>query len=137
MSREGYTVRVGDIDPALVHRWLASDSYWAADRPLERVARSLANSLVHVLVDPAGEPVGLARAVTDHTTFAWLCDVYLLPAHRGRGLGRWLVDGLLRALREAGVGRVMLATRDAHGLYAQLGFTGLVEPYIWMELAGR
>ena len=128
-----YRIQVGGIDPALVHHWLSTDSYWAAQRSLEQVVDSLAQSLVHVLVSPAGEPVGLARAVTDHSTFAWICDVYVLPAHRGRGLGSRLVGGLVAELRAAGVGKLMLATRDAHGVYAKLGFTAPAHPEMLME----
>lgn len=133
----GYRIRLGDIDPELVHRWLSTDSYWAADRPFDKVLRSLANSLVYVLVSPAGEAVGLARAITDEATFGWLCDVYVDRAHRGRGLGTWLVGELARELRERGVGRLTLATRDAHGVYAKLGFTPLAAPEMWMERRDR
>ena len=79
--------------------------------------------------------MAFARAVTDGATFAWLCDVYVDPAERGRGLGTWLADRARRPhLLEIGVPRVLLATWDAHGVYAKAGFTPLARPERWMEL---
>lgn len=133
----GYQVRVGGLDADLVHHWLSTDAYWAKDRSLDRVTLSLANSVVYGLFSPAGEPVGLARAVTDHATYAWLCDVYVDPAHRGHGLGTWLVGVLCQALLDEGVPRMLLATRDAHGVYAKLGFVPLPEPSMYMQIDRR
>jgi predicted GNAT family acetyltransferase len=130
----GYQVRVGGVDAELVHHWLSTDSYWAKGRDLERVALSLANSTVYGLFSPAGEAVGLARAVTDHATHAWICDVYVDRAHRGRGLGTWLVGVLSQALLDEGVPRLLLATRDAHGVYAKLGYQQLPEPDRFMQV---
>jgi ribosomal protein S18 acetylase RimI-like enzyme len=70
---------------------------------------------------PEGQ-VGLARVITDETTFAYLCDVYVLPEHRGRGLGRWLMECVMGSPRLQGLRRWLLVTRDAHGLYRGLGF---------------
>jgi predicted GNAT family acetyltransferase len=133
----GYQLRLGGLDADLVHRWLATDSYWARGRDRGQVATSLANSLVYALFSPDDEPVGMARAVTDHATHAWICDVYVLPAHRGRGLGTWLVDVLRRDLLAAGIPRLLLATKDAHGVYARLGFVPLPEPNRFMQIDDR
>ena len=77
------------LDPSAVHAYLSA-SYWADGIPLDVVGKSLAASLCFGLYAPAGQ-IGLVRVITDHATFAYLCDVYVLPAHQGRGLGRWLL----------------------------------------------
>lgn len=130
---DGYRIRADGIDPDLVHHWLSTDSYWAAGRSHERVTASLTNSLVYGVFNPAGLQVGVARAVTDHATFAWICDVYVDRAHRGRGLGTWLVGELTRGLLDSGVPRLLLATLDAHAVYAKSGFVPLGAPERWME----
>ena len=73
------------------------------------------------------------RIVTDYATFAWLCDVFVLPAHRGAGLGKALIQVVINHPTLQGLRRLALATRDAHGLYAQFGFTPLADPRIHME----
>jgi len=73
--------------------------------------------------------------VSDYATFAWLCDVYVLERHQGRGLGKWLLATVVSHPELQGLRRFMLATRDAHGLYAQYGFVPLVAPERWMERA--
>ena len=80
-----------------------------------------------------GEQVAIARAVTDGATFAWVCDVYVAPDARGIGIGSWMVDELVKLLEAEGILRVVLATRDAHEVYARLGFEPLANPSTWME----
>ncbi len=80
--------------------------------------------------------MAVARVVTDRVTFAWLCDVYVDRAERGRGLGTWLAGGVRDHLAELGVRRILLATADAHGVYAKVGFAP-VEPDHWMQLDQR
>jgi len=116
-----------------VHRWLSTQAYWALGRSRETVVRSLAASTV-LGAYAEGRLVGLARAVTDGATFAWVCDVYVDTAHRRRGIGSALVRELVARLQAGGVYRVLLATRDAHEVYRRLGFTELVEPGAWMQL---
>lgn len=77
----------------------------------------------------------MARIITDHATFAYVCDVYVLPHHRGQGLGRWLMECVLRSPQLQGLRRWMLVTRDAHGLYQQVGFRPLATPTRVMEIA--
>ena len=134
---DGYSIAAEGIDGDLVHHWIATDSYWALGRAADRMATALANSLTYGLFSPSGALVGVARAVTDQATFAWICDVYVDRAHRGLGLGTWLVGRLTRDLTDAGITRVMLATRDAHGVYAKIGFTPLAAPERWMEIDRR
>jgi predicted GNAT family acetyltransferase len=87
--------------------------------------------------DGDGGQVGFARAVTDGSTFGWICDVYVERAVRGRGLGRAMVAALRDDLVDLGVPRLILATRDAHGVYAALGFTPVADAEQWMELDTR
>lgn len=122
------------LDLDLIERWLAVESYWAAGRPREQIERSLANSLVYGIYTAAGRQIGLLRVVTDHATFAWLCDVYIDPDFRGRGLAQWAVAHLRDELQAKGVYRIILATQDAHGVYAKVGFQPLSEPERMMAL---
>jgi GNAT superfamily N-acetyltransferase len=122
------------LDVGLVHEWLSTDAYWALGRSRDTMDRSVAGSLVYGVYRPGdGRQVAFARVVTDSATFAWLCDVYVDRAERGRGLGTWMVGAVRDHLAGLGVRRVLLATDDAHGVYARLGFTPLAEPGRWME----
>jgi GNAT superfamily N-acetyltransferase len=128
-------------DPALldldrVCAWLAS-SYWANDRPRELVQRSLAGSINYGVYAPDGTQLALTRVITDRATFAWLCDVVVDEQWRGRGIGTWLVGAVVDELRELDIFRVVLTTRDAHGVYAALGFEPLRVPQTWMEIDVR
>jgi GNAT superfamily N-acetyltransferase len=123
------------IDIDRVHRWLSTESYWARHRPREVVARSISRSAVYGIYRPGDRvQVAFARAVTDEATFAWLCDVFVTQTERGHGLGTWLVSSIRDDLATRGVPRILLATADAHGVYAKLGFTALAEPSQWMAL---
>lgn len=120
------------LDLAVVHGFLA-ESYWAKGIPLETVRRSIRNSLCFGLYE-AGHQIGFARVVSDRATFAYLADVFVLESHRGRGLGKLLMDAVVAHPDLQGLRRWMLATRDAHGLYAQFGFTPLLSPERFMQL---
>jgi GNAT superfamily N-acetyltransferase len=129
----------GRIDLDVVHGFLTT-SYWAEGVPRDVVARSVANSLVLGLYHGGGEvgqgaQVGLTRVVTDRATFAWVADVFVLPGHRGRGLAHWMIETLLAHPDVAGMRRFMLATSDAHQVYADCGFTPLADPGRFMEIA--
>lgn len=109
-------------------------SYWAAERPRERIARTLETSLCFIVIDQREErAVAFARVVTDYADFAWLCDVFVEPDARGNGLGKWLVESVLAHPELQGLRRMILATSSAHGLYERYGFTALAKPEIWME----
>lgn len=120
-----------DLD--IIHPTLA-ETYWSPGVPREVVVRGCANAICAIARDQGGALVGFARVVSDRATFAWLCDVFVLPEAQGRGVAR----GLVRALREhpelQGLRRWLLATRDAHGVYAPLGFAPLAQPDRWMEI---
>jgi len=109
------------LDLDLIHRWLSEDAYWARGRSREVVAKAVASSL-NFGAHQGDRLVGYARVVTDQATYAWICDVYVDPAHRGAGIGRTLVAAVDEALTKLEVKRAMLATEDAHGLYADFGF---------------
>ena len=110
------------LDVDAIHAYLTR-SYWSPGIPREIVARAVRHSLCFGVYERAtGRQVGFTRVVTDHATFAYLCDVYVLEEHRGHGLGKALVRAALAHPALSGARRVMLATRDAHGLYRQNGF---------------
>jgi GNAT superfamily N-acetyltransferase len=118
-----------DVDA--IHAFLTR-AYWCENIPREIVARAVTHSLCFGLFDGAAQ-VGLARVVTDYATFAYLCDVYVLESHRGRGLGKWLIECVMAHPQLQGLRRFNLATRDAHSLYAQFGFQPLRQPDVHME----
>jgi N-acetylglutamate synthase-like GNAT family acetyltransferase len=122
------------LDLDAIHAFL-NTSYWAQGIPHETVTRSVKNSLCLGAYTEAGEQVGLARVISDYATFAWLADVYILDAHRGRGLSKILVRATVSHPKLQGLRRFQLATLDAHGLYAQFGFTPLANPMRYMEKA--
>lgn len=117
-----------------IHAYLTR-SYWAAGIPRAIVAQSVANSLCLGIYAPPEhrEQVGLVRVITDFTTFAYLCDVYVLEPHRGRGLSKAAMDLLMSHPRLQGLRRMQLVTQDAHGLYARYGFNVVAEPARHME----
>lgn len=111
----------GRVDLDSVHRYLSGESYWAAGRSRETVERLVAEAARVVGIYRAGEQVGFARAVSDGVAVAYLADVFVLPEHQGRGLGKELVAEMVERGPFAHV-RWLLHTRDAHALYEQLGF---------------
>jgi GNAT superfamily N-acetyltransferase len=122
------------LDVHLIHGYLSRSSYWAAGRSLAVVRTSIEHSLCFGVY--AGvQQVGFARIVTDYATFAWLCDVFILESHRGRGLGKWLVECVVAHPELKDLGIFLLATRDAHELYRHCGgFEALPAPGKWMIL---
>jgi GNAT superfamily N-acetyltransferase len=132
---DGYEISTDPerIDAGRVHRWLSTDAYWALGRPREKQDRAIAGSLNFGVYDTAsGEQVAYARVITDRATFAWLCDVYVDPSVRGKGVGTALVGAVREELRPYGLRRVLLATHDAHAVYEKLGFAPLERPDQWM-----
>ena|ERR1041385_1096812 len=119
-----------DVDA--IHAFLRR-AYWCENIPREAVERAVRNSLCFGLFDGKAQ-VGLARVVTDYATFAYLCDVYVLESHRGRGFGQWLIECVMAHPVVPGLRRFNLATRDAHELYASFGFKALAHPERFMEL---
>lgn len=120
------------IDFVAVHAFLTR-AYWSTGTSMEIVRRAAANSLCFGVYRD-DEQVGFARAITDRTTFAYLADVYVLEAHRGKGLGKRLIEFVLAHSDLQNLRRFMLVTRDAGGLYAPFGFQPPVEPSGIMQI---
>lgn len=110
------------LDVGLVHRWLSEESHWARGVPRAVIERALENSLNFAAYDDGGQQVGFARIVKDKATFAWLADVFVIDAHRGKGVSRLLMQAIVDHPDLQGLRRWLLATRDAHGLYEKFGF---------------
>jgi GNAT superfamily N-acetyltransferase len=136
MTQEGYAIS-GDKKLISIDRVceLLAQSYWAQQRSREAVERSIENSLCWGVYFK-GEQVGFARAVTDCATIYWLCDVIIDEKHRGKGLGKALVDCAVNSKELAGL-RGILATKDAHGLYGQYGFESVEGRFMVRMADGR
>lgn len=122
------------LDMDMVHRFLSQEAYWSRGIPRATVEQAVAESLCfggHL--DGVGQ-VAFARVVTDGATFGYLADVFVLPAYRGRGFGKQVVDAVMAHPQLQGLRRFMLATSDAHGLYAAHGFAAPAWPQTLMEI---
>ena len=141
-ERDAYRVSTDrellDID--LIHHYLSLESYWARGIPRAIVEKSVRNALCFGLfyhesqVSFQESQVGFARVTTDYATFAYLGDVFVLEAHRGNGLGKWLIACVTSHPELQNLRRWMLATADAHALYTKYNFTSLAKPEKFMEL---
>lgn len=120
------------LDRTLIHEFLSGESYWATGVPRAVIERAIEHSLCFG-VYREGTQVAFARVVTDRATFAYLADVFVQPANRGAGIGKWMLGAILRHPDLQGLRRFILATRDAHGLYARFGFTPLANPARLLE----
>ena len=134
MTADGYEVRteLADMDFDRIHPWLSTDAYWAMGRTRDNIETAARHSLNFGVFTTDGQQVAYARVLTDHANFGWLADVYVDRDHRGRGLGKQLVDVVMDHLEPLGLSRVLLATRDAHGVYERVGFEPLPQPGIFM-----
>ncbi|MEJ2882087.1 GNAT family N-acetyltransferase [Pedobacter sp. GR22-6] len=115
------------IDPIRIHHYLSTQSYWAQGIPFETVKRSIDNSLCFGIYKEEKQ-IGFARWITDKATFGYLADVYIEEPFRGMGLSKKLMSLMLFHADLQGLRRYMLATQDAHGLYAQFGFKPIEHP---------
>jgi len=137
-----YEVREGEVlvscdrsklDLNRIHAFLTR-SYWSEGVSRETVERSIENSIPFGVLC-GGEQVGFARVISDRASYAYLADVYIEEAYRGRGLSKLLMRAVMAHPELQGLRRWILGTRDAHGLYRQFGFTELQRPERWMEKA--
>jgi GNAT superfamily N-acetyltransferase len=131
----GYTITSDklQLQPEAVHQWLSTESYWAKGIPYERVARAIEHSFcVGALWE--GRQVGFARLITDYASFGYLADVYVEEAHRRKGLAKAICKAIIEQDWAKELRRVMLATRDAHEVYAALGFSVTERPERLMEI---
>jgi GNAT superfamily N-acetyltransferase len=121
------------LDVQLIHRFLSEESYWAKGVPLSVTRRAIESSLCFGLFQ-SGAQVGFARVITDYATFGYLCDVFVLESHRGKGLSRILMEHVMAHPGLATLRRMVLVTGDAHFLYEKVGFRRLAKPERYMEL---
>jgi GNAT superfamily N-acetyltransferase len=123
-----------DIDFAAVHGFLSREAYWCRGVPEATLRKAIAHSLCFSALADDGAQLGFARVVTDRATFAYLCDVFVVSAARGAGVGKALVEAVLAHPDLQGLRRFALATADAHALYAQYGFAPLADATRFMEI---
>ena len=121
------------LQPQVIHDYLCNQSYWAKGIPMETVLKSIENSITFGVYDQKKQ-IGFARVTSDKSTFAYLADVFILETYRGQGLSKWLMENILNHPDLQGLRRWVLATKDAHGLYAQYGFTTLDTPQNFMQI---
>lgn len=124
------------LDTELIHRYLSEESYWAKGIPREIVERSIENSLCFGAFE-GDRQIGFARAVTDYATFAYIADVFVLDAYRGRGVSKEILRAIMEHPALQTLRRWSLVTRDAHALYRQFGFTDLASPERYMEMVRK
>ncbi len=120
------------IDFNAVYRYLDEESYWAGGIPVGTLQRAIENSICFGIYQGAAQ-AGFARVVTDKATFAYICDVFVLPEYRRQGLSKWLMQTIVEHPELQGLRRWSLATADAQGLYSQFGFEQISKPERWME----
>lgn len=127
--KDNYTISTDKttLSPEYIHQYLSEQSYWAKEIPLQTVKKSIEGSICFG-VYKGTKMAGFARVITDNATFGYLADVFIDENHRGQGLSKWLMEVILSHPDLQGLRRFMLATRDAHGLYRQFGFTELANP---------
>ncbi|MEV8130464.1 GNAT family N-acetyltransferase [Pseudarthrobacter oxydans] len=128
-ERYFFSAETHRVDRARVHQWLSEQSYWAQGRAREKQDAAMDASRNYGVYDiGSGEQVAYGRVVTDGVTFGGLCDVFVATEARGQGIGKMLAAGVVADLEPLDLKRILLSTGDAHGLYAQYGFTELTEP---------
>ena len=116
----------------MIHQYLTQEAYWTTGRTRGMTEKTIEHSLCFGVYHQ-DQQIGFARVITDYTIFAYLCDVFILDAYQGQGLGKWLTETILKVLDQEGVRWTMLATRDAHELYEDYGgFQKLYLPEKWM-----
>jgi GNAT superfamily N-acetyltransferase len=132
--KKGYTISTDKtlLDFEVIYKYLSEESYWAKGILAERLKNAIEGSMCFG-VYKGNTIAGFTRVITDKATFAYLCDVFILPGYRGIGLSKWLMQTIVEHPELQGLRRWSLATADAHGLYSQFGFTQLSRPENWME----
>ncbi len=122
-----------ELDLNVIHQFI-STSYWAQGIPKSTLEKAVLNSFCFGVFENSGSQIGFARLITDKATFAYLADVFILESYRGIGLSKWLVKTIVEHPDLQGLRRMVLATRDAHGLYSQYGFKPVENPEILMQI---
>ena len=134
VEQNGFVLTTGKhkMDAELIHQFLTNESYWSKGITLEKVKRSMEHSLCFGIFYE-DKQVGFARVITDYVRMAYIADVFILPAYRGKGLGKWLMKNILSHPDLQEIKRWLLGTADAHELYKKFGFTALAHPERFME----
>jgi len=132
MNEIDISTDVARLDLGVVHGFLSRESHWARGIDRGTVERSVRNSLCFGAYR-AGGLIGFARVVTDRATFAFVCDVFVIPEERGQGVAKLLVNAIMKHPDLQGLRRMALTSRDAQGLYERSGFSSLANPERWME----
>jgi ribosomal protein S18 acetylase RimI-like enzyme len=122
------------LDLLAIHDYLSNRSHWAKGRSFEKVKLSVENSLCFGVYNDSEKFVGFARVVSDYAVFAYIMDVFILEDYQKQGLGKKLMDYIMQYPKLQGIQRIMLATRDAHGLYEKYGFKVSSNPGKFMEI---
>lgn len=137
MRADGYSLSTDParLDLGLIERFLTEQAYWTKGLTRSVLTCALSHSLPMGVYAPGGQMAGFARLVTDYAVFAYLRDVFVLPDHRGRGLAVWLATEIRTHPELATVSTWMLATRDAHTVYAKAGFAVVPHPEYYMSLS--
>jgi len=132
---QGYIISTDkiDLDFEVIYGFI-SKSYWASEIPRQTLETAISNSFCFGVYDSHDYQIGFARLITDKATFAYLADVFIVESHRGKGLSKWLVESIVSHPELQGLRRMVLATRDAHGLYAQYGFQPIKNPEMFMQI---
>ncbi|KAF7769718.1 hypothetical protein PCIT_a2609 [Pseudoalteromonas citrea] len=132
---KGFRISINhsDLDIDVIYQFI-SQSYWASGIPRATLEKAISNSWCFGVFEENGNQVGFARLITDKATFAYLADVFVIDCCRGKGLSKWLVKTIIEYPEVQGLRRLMLATRDAHGLYSQYGFRSVENPEILMQI---
>ena len=133
-TKDGFTISTEKekLDIDLIQSFL-NRTYWAEGISKEVIRRSIEGSLCFGVFEN-DKQVGFARMITDKATFAYLADVFIIEEYRGRGLSKWLMEVIMSHTDLQGLRRMILATKDAHGLYKQFGFTPLINVERWMHI---
>lgn len=138
IKRDAYLIstdkRKLDIDA--IHEFLSTKAYWCLNIPKDKVITAIENSLCFGVYHNDGQ-VGFARIITDFSTIAYLGDVYILEAYRGKGISKWLMETIMNHPQLKGLRRWILLTGDAHELYRKFGWTDIADPAKWMELHNK
>jgi GNAT superfamily N-acetyltransferase len=135
-EKDGYILSTDGsrLDIAVIHAFFRDESYWAPNITLAQLDRALARSLVIGVYAPDGQMAAFARVVTDYAVFAYLRDVFTLPAHRGKGLATWLATAIRLHPEMQTISTWMLATRDAHSVYERAGYKLVPHPEYYMNV---
>jgi GNAT superfamily N-acetyltransferase len=125
------------LDLDMIHDYLSNRSYWARNRSLDKVKKSIEHSLCYGIYNKENKQIGFARVVTDYAVFAWILDLFILEEYQGKGGGKMLMKAIMENPELQDLHRWGLGTRDAHGLYKQFGFEELLRPDVLMEIVNH